>query len=170
MAALVLYEPPWPVGGQLAGIGAVHRVEALTAQGDRDAALHLVDRLKCSDVVDPVISRTGAVTEANLSGCSGSVAASRISRGQVCTSDRHCGHSGLRAIAATSAGDCPPSRERPVAIASALPNATLVELPGQGHGALDLAPHLVAEAIRGFAGQAYLPGSSRPEPPSRPAP
>lgn len=34
------------------------------------------------------------------------------------------------------------------ATATALPHATVVELPGHGHGALDRAPHLVAEAIR----------------------
>ncbi|MDQ4032139.1 MAG: hypothetical protein M3332_07700 [Actinomycetota bacterium] len=37
------------------------------------------------------------------------------------------------------------------AVAAAIPGSVVVELAGQGHSALALAPHLVADAIRSWA-------------------
>ena len=39
VSALVLYEPPWPVHGPLAGVEFIDQVEALITRGDRDQAL-----------------------------------------------------------------------------------------------------------------------------------
>jgi pimeloyl-ACP methyl ester carboxylesterase len=47
-----------------------------------------------------------------------------------------------------------PLRQATEAIAAALPHATVTELPGQGHGALGMAPDLVAAALLNAATQA----------------
>jgi pimeloyl-ACP methyl ester carboxylesterase len=152
IASLMLYEPPWPVDGPLAGAEFIDRMEALIDQGNRDEALELA-----------FTKMVGMPTEA--------VAALRHS--PMWQEWRALAHTWPREMREASDLCRDPSRFATVttpalvlvgalspahlqrstrAIAAAMPHATVVELPGQGHGALDRAPHLVAEAIAAFVG------------------
>lgn len=150
-AALVLYEPPWPLNGDHTPLETVEKIEALIAEGDRAAALETAFR----DLVrmpPPAIEAVRG-TPAWMENCS-----------LVHTWPRE-----MREVARAGAWDTarlaaievpvllldgtlspPHHRQSTAAVAAALPDATVTELPGQGHGALDTAPDLVAAAILAF--------------------
>jgi len=151
LASLALYEPPWPVDGPLAGADVIDRVAALIEEGDRDAALDLAFR---EMVGLPAVAVAG------------------LRHSPMWPEWRELAHtwpremreasslprdlSGLAAVNLPTlfiVGDetSPHLRRSTEALAAAMPGASVVELPGQGHGALDLAPHLVVGAILAFA-------------------
>jgi pimeloyl-ACP methyl ester carboxylesterase len=152
-AWLALYEPPWPIDGPLSPLERIDAVEALIAAGDRDAALEKGFR--------EVVGMPAAVVEA-------------LKGAPVWAEWRALAHTwpremreveklphGVEHLATITAptvmlvGELTAGhmRRSTTAIAAALPAATVVELPGQGHGALVAAPGLVASIIRDFASQ-----------------
>jgi pimeloyl-ACP methyl ester carboxylesterase len=150
----VLYEPPWPVDGPLADPKQIEAVESLIAAGDRDGALELA--------FGAMVGVPAAVLE-------------EMKRSPAWNEWRAHAHtwpremrevealppdlSALRRVTVPvllllgelTAG---PLRHATDAIAAALPHATVTELPGQGHGALGMAPDLVAAALLNATTQA----------------
>jgi pimeloyl-ACP methyl ester carboxylesterase len=147
-AALVLYEPPWPVGRPRVPADRIDAVDDLVTRGDRDAAVALAFR-EMVGVPEPVLAglrRSPAWSEWTdlihtwpremreveaLPGDLGVLA-------------------GITAPALVLFGGASPEHLRvsSCAVAAALPTATVVALEGQGHSAPATAPDVVAAAIR----------------------
>jgi pimeloyl-ACP methyl ester carboxylesterase len=150
MASLILYEPPWPDDDWHPPTAHADQMDALIAAGQAERALELGLR--------DMVGLPAAAVEAM--------------RGAPGWADRvalvHTWPREVREVALLSPdlaplqrivapvllldGETSPAHHRHAtsAIAAALPNATVAELPGQGHTALLTAPQLVADAIRHF--------------------
>lgn len=150
-AGLVLYEPPWPVDGPLATAEQISAVESLVAAGDRDDALSMafVDVVGVPAPVVAMLRRSPVWAE-------------WASYVHLWPREMRETEKLSRDLSLLAAVDAPALvlcggltdgklRQSTTAIAAALPNASVVELPGQGHGALGTAPDLVAAAISPFA-------------------
>ncbi len=152
VTSLVLYEPPWPLVRDPGADGRREALEARIADDDRDGAVTLALR--------EVVGVPAAVVESMR----GSPA------WQVWRSLIHLWPRELREIAALPpdvgelasvtvptlmlVGEHSPThlRDATTALAAVLPQAIVVELPGQGHEAVATAPDVVAAAIREHAG------------------
>lgn len=150
-SALVLYEPPWPLTDDHTPMEQVEKIEAMIAAGDRDGALEAAFR----DLVKmppPVIEalRGSPIWQENRSLVHRWPREMReIARGGAWDP------APLAAITVPTLlldGGLSPAhhRQSTATVAAALPRSTVTELPGQGHGALDAAPDLVAAAILAF--------------------
>lgn len=150
VAALVLYEPPWPVGGPLTSAEQVDAVEALIDAGDRDGALELAFR----DMVGMPAPAVEAMKNSPVWAEWRSLAHTwpREMREVECLPHVVDALAAITAPTLVLYGSLTAShlRRSTAAIAEAVPGARLVELPGQGHGALATAPDLMATAIRDF--------------------
>lgn len=151
VAGLVLYEPPWPVGESNPGMTRIGEVEELIRRGERDAALELALR---------VLVDADAETVAEIRATSGWATRTAL----VHTWPREVWEidklprtvEGLRRITIPTLlllGETTSQRlaDATAAIAHNLPDAKVVNLAGQGHAALALAPQLVANAIRAWS-------------------
>jgi len=151
LGGLVLYEPPWPVRGPNPGVARLDEVEEHIRRGDRDGALELALRVLVGYTSEAVaeLRRTPLwhVRSALAHTWPREVRAlERLPRAVDV----------LTAIAVPTLllrGELtsPALSDATAAIAATIPSATAVELPGQGHAALALAPHLVADAIRSWS-------------------
>jgi pimeloyl-ACP methyl ester carboxylesterase len=167
VGSLVLYEPPWPLDGPLAGAAVIDRVEALVDGGDRDAALELAFR---EMVGMPAAAVAGLRRSPMWAEWTALVhtwpremrEASQLSPDLTCLAGLD-----LPTLLIVGAETSPHLRQSTQAVAAAVPGAALVELPGQGHGALDLAPRLVAEAILAFPGHPRTRAAKFPSPTAR---
>jgi pimeloyl-ACP methyl ester carboxylesterase len=151
MASLVLYEPPWPVDGPLAGAESIDQVESLIGRGRRDEALELA--------FTQMVGMPAQTVRA-------------LEHSPMWPEWRALAHTWPREMREASAlprdldqfasvaaptlfivgSLSPPHLQQSTrAIAAAMPCASIAVLAGQGHGALDQAPHVVAEAIAAFA-------------------
>ena len=152
VASLVLYEPPWPVDDPLAGTEFIDEMEALIDQGDRDQALELAFTQMVRMPAEAVATLRHTPMWPEWMALAHTWpremrAASSLPRD-------------LRQFATVKAptlllvGALSPVhlQESTRAIAEAMPHASVAELPGQGHGALDQAPQVVAEVLTAFAG------------------
>lgn len=151
VARMVLYEPPLPTGvGAMLQPGLVDRIQALIDEGRNVAALDLF----ALEVVRMPESDIGAFHQSPMW-------PGRIRMAP--TLPRELGFDQsytfepekFRGLEVPTlillGGDSPPVfRMAAEAAAEALPRATLVELPGQQHIAMDTAPELFAEEVLGF--------------------
>lgn len=150
VASLVLYEPPWPVHGPLAGTEFIDEMEALIDHGERDQALELAFTQMVRMPAEAVATLRHTPMWPEWMALAHTWPremreASSLPRD-------------LRQFATVTAptlfivGALSPShlQRSTRAIAAAMAHASVEELPGQGHGALDQAPHLVARAVRAF--------------------
>lgn len=147
--AVVLYEPPLPVGGPVAG-AAVEPFEALVAAGDLDGALALaltdVVRVPAAAVAGlrqgPLWPGMAALTPTwgrefrALDGLGPDVGRYRAVR--------------TRTLCLLGEATSPHQVAATTALAGVLPDVRTVPLPGQGHFAHVAAPDLVAAAVAGF--------------------
>ena len=151
LTGLVLYEPPWPVRGSNPGVARLDEVDEHLRRGDRDGALELALGVLVGYTAEAVaeLRRTPNwhVRTALVHTWPREVRAlERLPRAVDV----------LTAIAVPTLLLCgeltsPALSDATAAIAATIPSATAVELPGQGHAALALAPHLVADAIRSWS-------------------
>jgi pimeloyl-ACP methyl ester carboxylesterase len=147
-AALVLYEPPWPVGRPRVPAERIDAVDALVAAGDHDAALASAFR-EMVGVPEPVLAglrRSPAWAEwIDLVHTW-----PREMWAVEALPDHLDDLAGISAPTLVLYGGASPEHLRVSsrAVAAALPSATAVELEGQGHSALATAPDVVAAAIR----------------------
>lgn len=151
VASLMLYEPPWPVDGPLSGADLIDEMDAMIGRGERDEALELAFTRMVGMPSQAVAALRPTPMWAEWRALAHTWPremreASSLSRD-------------LAQFAAVTAptlfmvGSLSPLhlQRSTRAIAAAMPHTSVVELPGQGHGALDQAPHLVAEAVSAFA-------------------
>jgi alpha-beta hydrolase superfamily lysophospholipase len=149
LGGLILYEPPWPYAGWRPPSAHADEMDELIAAGQAERAL---------EVGLGMVGLPAAAIEAMRGGPGW---ADRVAL--VHTWPREIREvallspdlSPMRRIVAPALlldGEASPPHHRraTAAIAAALPTATVTELPGQGHTALQLAPQLVADAIRLF--------------------
>lgn len=151
VAALVLYEPPWPVVRDPTTGQRIDAIQNRVDAGDPAGAVEIALR--------DMVGVPAAVVESLRSGPMWAVWHSLI----------HTWPREMRGIAALPdvsvlaavtmptlmlLGEHSPAhlRDATHAVAAVLPAATVVELPGQGHEAVATAPDLVAAAIREHAG------------------
>jgi pimeloyl-ACP methyl ester carboxylesterase len=154
-AWLALYEPPWPVDGPLGSREIIDAIEASIAAGDRDAALEMAFRDMVGMPATAVAALMGSPVWAEWRSL-----AHTWPREMRELLAMPAGVDGLAAVTTPTlllCGTLSPAHLRRAceAIVTALAAATLVDLPGQGHGALDTGPDLVASAIRDFAAQRF---------------
>src|SRR3954454_2477125 len=149
LGGLILYEPPWPHEGWHSPTAHADEMDELIAAGQAERALEVGLRM---------VGLPAAAIEAMRGGPGWADRVALV----------HTWPREIRQIALLSPdlaplqriiapallldGEMSPAHHRhaTAAIAAALPTATVTELPGQGHTALQLAPHLVADAIRLF--------------------
>ncbi|HEY7049339.1 MAG TPA: alpha/beta hydrolase [Jatrophihabitantaceae bacterium] len=148
---MFLYEPPMPTPAhRVARAGLLDRLRKLAATGDDDGVLStfLLDALRLAPDTVPAMRKTKAWSALLAN-------APLISRELECVQrtdvlDR-LGKVTVPVrllVGTTSAEYMRPAAE---SIVAALPDADLVELPGQGHTANETAPDQLAGAIRDFA-------------------
>jgi len=147
-AALVLYEPPWPVGRPRVPAERIDAVDDLVTRGDREAAVALAFR-EMVGVPEPVLAglrRSPAWSESTdlIHTWPREMRAVEALPGDLGVL------AGITAPALVLVGGASPEHLRvsSCAVAAALPTATAVQLEGQGHSALVTAPDVVAAAIR----------------------
>jgi pimeloyl-ACP methyl ester carboxylesterase len=147
-AALVLYEPPWPVARPRVPAERIDAVDDLVARGDRDAAVALAFR-EMVGVPEPVLARlrrSPAWSESTdlIHTWPREMRAVEALPGDLGVL------AGITAPALVLVGGASPEHLRVSsrAVAAALPSATTVQLEGQDHSALATAPDVVAAAIR----------------------
>ena len=150
-SAVVLYEPPLPVGGPVAG-PAVEPFEELVASGDLDAALALA----LTDVVRvpaPVVAglRSGPLWAGMAALTPTWGREFRAIDGLAPGVDRYAA---VRAPTLCLVGGATSAHQvaATAALAGVLPDVRTATLPGQGHFAHVAAPDLVAAEVRGFLG------------------
>lgn len=150
-SAVVLYEPPLPVGGPVAGT-AVEPFEELVAAGDLDAALALA----LGDVVRvpaPVVAglRSGPLWPGMAALTPTWGREFRAIDGLAPDVDRYAA---ITAPTLCLVGEVtsPHQVAATTALTGVLPDARTALLPGQGHFAHVAAPGLVADAVRAFLG------------------
>ena len=149
ISGLVLYEPPWPTDGGHPPTAHADEMDELIAAGQPERAL------------ERGLEEVGLPASAIEAMRGGPGWADRVAL--VHTWPREIREvallspdlSPMRRIVAPVLlldGEASPAHHRraTAAIAAALPTATVTDLPGQGHTALQLAPQLVADAIRLF--------------------
>ena len=146
--ALVVYEPPWPIAGRRPDTEILDEMDAHLAAGDRAAA------------VETGLRRLVGLPQAAIEAMArGPRWAERVANAHTWTREGReldrmpLGADMLAAIGTPTlmlVGEVSPQHivASSAAVAEALPRATVVELAGQSHGALQTAPHLVSEAIR----------------------
>jgi pimeloyl-ACP methyl ester carboxylesterase len=150
---LVLYEPPWPHAGWQPTTAHADEMDELIAAGQVEGALERGLR---------EVGLPAATIEAMRGGPGWADRVALV----------HTWPREIRALAQVSPDlgplrsiaapvllldgtiSPPHHRQATAAIAAALPNASVTELPGQGHTALVTAPDLIADAIRRFPGRA----------------
>ncbi len=151
LRGLVLYEPPWPVEGPNPGVDKLDEIEQLVAHGDREAALDLALR---------VLVEVGPQAIDDLRATPlWQIRASLVHTWPREVRDIERLPRQLDALGAIDVptlllrGDvtAPWLARTTTAVAAAIRDSVVVDLPGQGHGALALAPQLVADAIRAWA-------------------
>ena len=146
-SALVVYEPPWPLPGRPDLTAVLDRMDAQVAAGDAEGALVTGLRELASAPEGVIAGMRGTPVWA---GRVANVAMwSREGRELQRLPDGTAALTGLdlRTLLILGSESPPHLRESTEAVAAALPRATVVELPGQGHGALQTAPRLVTETI-----------------------
>jgi alpha-beta hydrolase superfamily lysophospholipase len=149
LSGLILYEPPWPHEGWHPPTAHADEMDELISAGHAERALERGLLM---------VGLTPAAIQAMRGGPGW---ADRVAL--VHTWPREIREvallspdlSPMRRIVAPTLlldGEASPAHHRraTAAIAAALPTATVADLPGQGHTALQLAPQLVADAIRLF--------------------
>lgn len=146
VSELFLYEPPWPVDGPLTPPATIDALDVMITDGDRAGA---VARALTEVVGVPAAAVRGMRT---LPTWAERVALVHTWTREMREVDRLPGIDALAAVdvpVVLLLGDRSPDhlRRATTAIAAVLPRATVVPLPGQGHGALDEAPSVVAEAL-----------------------
>jgi len=150
-SAVVLYEPPLPVGGPVAG-PAVEPFEELVAGGELDAALELA----LTGVVRMPAAAVARLRRGPL--WSGMVALTptwgrefRAIDGLPPSTDRYAAVR-TRALCLVGGVTSPHQVAATTALTKVLPDVRTATLPGQGHFAHVAAPDLVAAEVRGFLG------------------
>lgn len=148
--ALVIYEPPWPLGIRPSLDAVYDEMDALVAAGDRDAALSLGLRA--------LVELPPSVVEGmrGTPGWSERLANVHVWPREGREIDRIA--AGTAALSAIDVpvllldGEQSPDhlRRATAAVAAALPRSVVVTLRGQHHAALGSAPGLVADAVRDF--------------------
>ncbi len=146
--ALVVYEPPWPLAGRVPTTDALDEMDAHLAAGDREAVLETALR-RLVELPPAAIEAIRAAP-----GWAERVRHAHTWPREGRELDRMLPGAGPLATIGTPTlvlrGELSPDhlRASTTAVAEALPHAEVVELAGQGHGALQTAPGLVADALR----------------------
>lgn len=147
-ASLVVYEPPWPLPGRVDETDVLDAMDARLAAGDPEGALEIgVLRL---------VEAPPSVLEAMKQAPSWSQRVAlthtwpREGRELLRMPEGTDALRGVRLRTVMLLGDQSAEhlRRSTAAVADALPDAVVVDLPGHGHAALQTAPDLVAAAIR----------------------
>ncbi|MCE3553221.1 alpha/beta hydrolase [Pseudonocardia sp. RS11V-5] len=146
VAELFLYEPPWPVDGPLTPPATIDALDVMITDGDRAGA---VARALTEVVGVPAEAVAGMRV---LPTWPERVALVHTWTREMREVDRLPGIDALAAVdvpVLMLLGEHSPDhmRRATTAIAAALPRAAVVDLAGQGHGALDEAPSVVAGAL-----------------------
>lgn len=152
-SAVVLYEPPLPVGGPVAGT-AVEPFEELVAAGDLDAALALA----LSEIVRVPASVVAGLRSGPLWPGMAALtptwgrefrAIDGLIDGSAPEVDRYATIP-ARTLCLVGEVTSPHQVAATTALTGVLPDARTALLPGQGHFAHVAAPGLVADAVRAF--------------------
>ncbi|MDD7965012.1 alpha/beta fold hydrolase [Actinomycetospora lemnae] len=147
-STLVVDEPPWPLGGRDDPTGALDAMEARLAAGDPEGALE-IGLLRLVGVPEPA--------PAGMKQAPGW--AERVANAHTWPREGRelermpAGTDVLRDVRLRTVmllGEQSPEhlRRSTAAVADALPDVEVVDLPGQGHTALQTAPALVADVLR----------------------
>ncbi|MDL5155260.1 alpha/beta fold hydrolase [Actinomycetospora termitidis] len=151
-SALVLYEPPWPLPGRPDDSATLDRMEAQLAAGDAEGAL-LTGVRELVQAPEAAIEgmRRSPIWPSRVANAAAWPREGReLVRMPVGTEGlADIGMPVLMLLGEHSAGHL---RDSTAAVAAALPHATVVELPGQAHAALQTAPDLVARVIAEYFG------------------
>ena len=154
LAGLVLYEPPWPVEGPNPGVDCLDQIERRIAYGDPEAALELALRVlvgaSSKVIADVRASPIWAVRTSLVHTWPREVR-------EIERLPRDLGMLGgisVPTLFLRGEVTAPWLARSTAALADAIASSSVVELAGQGHAALALAPHLVADAIRSWASPA----------------
>lgn len=155
--ALVVYEPPWPLPGRADPSEALDAMDARLAAGDPEGVLE-IGLTRLVEVPPPVVE---AMKQAPS--WSRRVAHAHTWPREVREVEHVPGTDVLRGVPSPTllllGGNSPEHlRASTEAVADALPDATVVDLPGQSHAALQTAPALVAEAILRHVVPPSVPG------------
>lgn len=147
---LVLFEPPTEDVLRLLPAELHERLDSLLAAGDREGVLTAAYRT-VAGLSDEEIEQLRAQPEWP----NRLAAAHTVPRELGIAPERLFDAERVRSVTVPTlvlvGGDTPPAfRASAEKVASTLPNATLVVLPGQGHGAELFAPELVAEQLLAF--------------------
>lgn len=139
IARALLYEPPFDTPGhEVFPAASIDRFSALLAADDREGALELFYREVVG--IDPTPLRTLPIWQVRLA------AVHTLEREVRIGLDYHVDPARLASLSVPVrllvGSDSPPAFPAAArAAAAAIPNAQLVELPGQGHGMIDADPH-----------------------------
>ncbi|MFC5139171.1 alpha/beta fold hydrolase [Actinomycetospora rhizophila] len=151
-ASLVVYEPPWPLPGRADPTAALDAMEERLAAGDPAGSFE-IGLLRLVELPAPAVEGMKQAP-----GWAQRVSYAHTWPREVREVERLPADTdvlrGIRLRTVLLIGEQSPEhlRRSTAAVADVLPDATVVELPGQGHTALQTAPALVAEAIRRHAG------------------
>jgi pimeloyl-ACP methyl ester carboxylesterase len=155
---LMVYEPPWPLPGRADPSDALDAMEARLAAGDPEGCLE-IGLLRLVEVPRPAVEgmkRAPGWEQRVAHAHTWPREVREVERMREETDGLH----DVRLRTVMLLGEQSPEhlRASTAAVADALPDATVVELPGQSHAALQTAPALVAEAILRHAMPSSVPG------------
>ncbi|GAA4861468.1 alpha/beta hydrolase [Actinomycetospora straminea] len=146
-SALVVYEPPWPLPGRDDPTEALDAMDARLAAGDPEGALE-IGLVRLVGMPPPAVAGmkqapgwAERVANAHTWSREGREL-ERLAEGTDALRDVR-----LRAVLLLGEQSPEHLRRSTHAVAEALPDATVVDLPGQGHAALQTAPDLVADVL-----------------------
>jgi len=150
---LALFEPPPAEVAQLLPPGLLERLDALLAEGDREGVLVESYRAIVGLSDEEIDQLRSQPAWPNRMAAAHTVPRElRVPPGEACPAEQAATLTAPTLVLVGS--DTPrPYRESAETLAAALPDAKLVVLEGQGHGAEMFAPDVVAEQVVAFLGE-----------------
>lgn len=151
-ASLVLYEPPWPLPGRTDHSAVLDAMDARIAAGDPEGALEIgmLRLVEAPPAAVAAMKQTPSWPFRVAHAHTWPREARELLRLPEGTAVLES--VGLRTVMLLGEQSAEHLRASTAAVATALPDAAVVDLPGQGHAALQTAPELVADAILRHAG------------------